>query len=242
MKMRRYLFLLLSVLLCCGIASAQSVREERSNVRKGHRSFKKENYSEAEIGYKKALVADSTSVSADYNLGNTYYRMENYTEADRYFKAGLDSLSKGSHGADAWHNQGNSLLKQRNWQGAVEAYKNALRRNPGDMETKSNLAYAQKMLENEQQNGGGNDNQDQNQDQNQDKNNDPDQNDQNQNQDQQQDQNQDQQQRQGQQPRITPQAAQQMLQAIQAQEDKTQDKVKKEKAAKLKSKQKEKNW
>ena len=239
--MKRYLLVILCLVVSCGLCFAQS---ERRSMRQGNRQFKKENYAEAEIDYKKALVADSTSVAADYNLGNNYYRMENYAEADRCYKAGVDSLAKGKYGADIYHNMGNSLLKQRNWQGAIDAYKNALRRNPGDMETKTNLAYAQKMLENEQQNGGGGN--DQNQDQNQDQNNDQNQNDQqqNQDQDQNQDQNQDQdrQQNQGQQPRITPQAAQQMLQAIQAQEDKTQDKVKKEKAAKLKSKQKEKNW
>ena len=263
--MKRIFCIGLALLLGATACFAQS---ERKSVRRGNRDFRKEQWQQAEIDYKKALVADSTSVAADYNLGNTCYRMENYAEADRYYKAGIDSLAKGPRGADAFHNQGNSQLKQRNWQGAIEAYKNALRRNPSDMETKANLAYAQKMLENEQQNGGGNDdqnqdqdqnqNQDQNKDQNQDqqdqqqdqqdqnKDQDQDQN-QNQNQDQDQNQNQDQDQNQdpkpqGQEPRITPQAAQQMLQAIQAQEKDTQDKVKKEKAAKLKSKQKEKNW
>ena len=244
MSMKRYLCAILFCLLGTALCFAQGGREERSDVRRGNRDFRKENWPQAEINYKKALVADSTSIAADYNLGNTYYRMENYAEADRYYKAGIDSLAKGKHGADAFHNQGNSLLKQRNWQGAVDAYKNALRRNPDDMETKSNLAYAQKMLENEQQNGGGGGNNDQNQDQNQDQNNDQNQDqNQDQNKDQNNDQNQDQQQQnQGQQPKITPQAAQQMLQAMQAQEDKTQDKVKKEKAEKQKSKQKEKNW
>lgn len=253
-RMRRFLCIGLFLLSGAATCFAQS---ERTGVRRGNRDFRKEHWPQAEINYKKALVADSTSVAADYNLGNTYYRTENYTEADRYYKAAIDSLAKGKYGADAFHNMGNSLLQQKNWQGAIDAYKNALRRNPGDMETKSNLAYAQKMLENEQQNGGNNDqNQNQDQDQNQDQNQDQqDKQDQQQNQDQNNDQNQDQNQDQkddpqqnqqnqpqGQQPKITPQAAQQMLQAIQAQENDTQDKVKKEKAARLKSKQKEKNW
>lgn len=258
MTMKRYIFTGLLLLLAACACFAQG---ERKSVRQGNRSFRKDKFPEAEISYKKALVADSTSAVADYNLGNTYFRLEDYAQADRYYRAGLDSLARGEHGADAFHNAGNSMLKQRNWQGAVDAFKDALRRNPGDMETKANLAYAQKMLENEQQNGGGGGN-DQNQDQqnqdqqDQNKDQNKDQQDQNQNQDQDQDQNQqdqqdqqdqdqdrkDQQQNQGQQPRITPQAAQQMLQAIQAQEKDTQDKVKKEKAAKLKSKQKEKNW
>ena len=244
---------------------------DRKEVRHGNRLFGKENYQEAEIDYKKALMKDSLSNAANFNIGNTYYRMENYSEADRHYASVMDSLDRAGHGAQAFFNQGDSYLKQRNWQAAVEAFKNSLRRNPDDMDAKSNLAYAQKMLENQQQQGGGGQNQDQqnqqnqqnqNQDQNQDNNDqnqdqqnqdqqnqgDNDQNQDQQNQDQNQDnndRNQDQQNQQGQsgeQPKISPQAAQQMLQAIQDQEKQTQDKVRKEKAAKVKSKQKDKNW
>ena len=236
--MKRIICIALTLLLGATACFAQG---ERKSVRHGNRDFRKERWQQAEINYKKALVADSTSLAGAYNLGNTYYRMENYQEADRYYKSGIDSLAKGPHAADAFHNMGNSAARQRSWQAAVDAYKDALRRNPGDMETKANLAYAQKMLENEQKNGGGGNN-DQNQDQNQDDQNQDKNQDQNQDQQQDQNQDQDQQQNQGQQPRITPQSAQQMLQAIQAQEKDTQDKVKKEKAARLKSKQKEKNW
>lgn len=237
------------MLLASAPAFGQSDRKE---VRSGNRDFKKENYREAEIDYKKALLKDSLSNAANFNMANTYYRMENYSEADRYYSAVSDSLDRAGRGAESFFNQGDSFLKQRNWQAAVEAFKNSLRRNPDDMDAKSNLAYAQKMLENEQQGGGGGQDQ-QNQDQNQDQ--DQDQQDQNQDQqnrdNNQQDQNQDQQDQNddknsqdnsAEQPKISPQAAQQMLQAIQEQEKQTQDKVNKEKALKLKSKQKDKNW
>lgn len=262
--MKKTLFILVSLLTVCGVCDAQS---ERGSVRKGNRDFGKSRFEEAEINYKKALVADSTSVAADYNLGNTYFRLENYTEAEKYYGAAADSLSKGRYGADLYHNMGNSLLARQDYQGAIEAYKNALRRRPDDMETKSNLAYAQKMLQNQQDQNQQNQNQDnqdqnkdQNQDQDQDQDKDNDQNKDNQNQDQDQNQdnqekndnqnqqnqgnqdNQDSREQQGQQPKISPQAAQQMLQAIQDQEKETQDKVKKEKALQMRSKQKEKNW
>ena len=250
------------ILMLLTVAVPAFGQTDRREVRHGNRDFKKEVYQDAEIDYKKALLKDSLSNAANFNLGNTYYRMENYSEADRYYSAVSDSLDRAGHGAESYFNQGDSFLKQRNWQAAVEAFKNSLRRNPDDMDAKSNLAYAQKMLENEQQGGGGQNqnqdqnqqNQDQNQDQqNQDQNNDQnqdnqDQQDQNQNQDQNKednDRNQDQQNQQGQggeQPKISPQAAQQMLQAIQEQEKQTQDKVNKEKALKAKSKQKDKNW
>ena len=259
--MKRSLTILILLLTAAVSAYGQTDRKE---VRHGNREFRKENFQNAEIDYKKALLKDSLSNAANFNLGNTYYRMENYQEADRYYAAVSDSLDRTGHGAESYFNQGDSFLKQRNWQAAVEAFKNSLRRNPDDMDAKSNLAYAQKMLENQQGGGGGQNDQNQdqnqqnqdqqNQDQNQDQqdqnqdqqNNDQNQDQQNQNQDQQNnDQNQDQQDQQnqsGEQPKISPQAAQQMLQAIQDQEKQTQDKVNKEKAAKLKSKQKEKNW
>ncbi|MBR3030553.1 MAG: tetratricopeptide repeat protein [Bacteroidales bacterium] len=256
MMYRRLIILMLLI-----VAVPAFGQTDRKEVRHGNREFKKDVFQTAEIDYKKALLKDSLSNAANFNLGNTYYRMENYSEADRYYSAVSDSLDRAGHGAESYFNQGDSFLKQRNWQAAVEAFKNSLRRNPDDMDAKSNLAYAQKMLQNEQQGGGGQNqdqnkqNQDQNQDQqNQDQNNDQNQDNQdqqNQNQDQNKDnndQNQDQQDQQnqqgqgGEQPKISPQAAQQMLQAIQEQEKQTQDKVNKEKALKAKSKQKDKNW
>ena len=153
--MKRIVSIIFALFLATIATFAQS---DRSQVRRGNRDFRKEKYQEAEISYKKALVADSLSNAAGYNLGNTFFRMENYTEADKYYSSVADSLGKGRHGSDIYHNMGNSLLNQKKYAEAIEAYKNSLRRNPGDMETKSNLAYAQKMLQDQQQN------QDQNQD------------------------------------------------------------------------------
>jgi tetratricopeptide (TPR) repeat protein len=149
--------------------------------------------------------------------------------------------------AKTYHNLGNFTLNQKKYSEAVEAYKNSLRLNPKDMETKSNLAYAQKMLK-DQQDKQNKQNQDQNKDQNkdQDKDKNKDKNDQNKDkQDPNKDQNKNPEKPQNQQappPKITPQAAQQMLQAIQNKENETQDKVKKEKAKLLESRKNEKNW
>lgn len=225
------------LVLSPAILSAQS---DRSEVRAGNRDFKKGQYREAEIDYKRALIADSASVTAKYNLGNALYKAESYNEAELYFKNlgdTLKNLSK-SKASDYFHNSGNLALKQKKYQEAVEAFKESLRLQPDNFETKSNLAYAQKMLKDQQQQQQNQQNQ-QNQDQQQ--NNDQNQ-DQNQNQNQDQQQNDNQQQQQQNQPQISPQAAQQMLQAIEDKEKQTQDKVKKAKALQQKSKEKEKNW
>ena len=221
-------------------------QSDRSEVRAGNREFKKGEFREAELDYKRALVEDSTSITAKYNLGNALYRTESYSEAELYLKGLGDSLKSvsPSRASDCFHNSGNLALKQKKYQEAVDAYKESLRLEPDNFETKSNLAYAQKMLkeqQQQQQQQNQNQQQDQKDQQDQDQNKEQDQQNQDNKQDQNQDQQNQQQQQQGQ-PQITPQAAQQMLQAIEDKEKQTQDKVKKAKAEQQKSKEKEKNW
>lgn len=246
----RYIFLtaVFSVIACV-YASAQN--PDRRDVRRGNRDFKKEDYKAAEIDYRKALVKDSASFAAGYNLGNTLYRMGDNEQAGKIYDKLQETAQTSPYAADYYYNVGNVTAGAENWQAAVDAYRLALLKNPSDMDAKENYIYAKKKLEDQQnqQNQQNQDNQDKDKDQNQD-NQDQDRNeDQNQNQNQNQndrnndDQNRNSQdQQQGQQPKITPQAAQQMLQAIQAKEKETQDKVNKEKAQILKSRQKEKNW
>ena len=259
--MKRILYIVL--LLSAVSALEMSAQVDRREVRKGNRDFKKENYREADIEYRKALVKDSLSVAANYNLANTLFRLDDMDQAAKVMDQIKEVAPVTEYAADYYYNVGDIAIASKNWQAAVDAFKQALLRNPGDLDAKENYIYAKKMLENQQQQQQNQDNQNQdNQDQNQDQNdqnqddqnkdqndkNDQDQKNDDQNQDKQdqnqdkQDQNQDQQQQQGQQPKITPQAAQQMLQAIQAKEKETQEKVNKEKAKALNSRQKEKNW
>ena len=251
--MMKYAIVILSLMLAVTPLWGQV---DRKDVRRGNRDFKKENYREADIDYRKALVKDSLSVAANYNLANNLYRQKDMEQAKSTLERIGEVVAEAPQAADYYYNLGDVAIAQQDWQGAVNAFEESLLRNPGDMQAKENYIYAKQMLQNQQnqqqnqdnqQNNDQNQNQDQqNQDQNNDQNDDQNQdqqdkqNDQNQNNDQQQ--NQQPQQNQGQQPKITPQAAQQMLQAIQAKEKETQDKVNKQKAEALKSRQKDKNW
>ena len=227
-------------MLSCAVAFAQTDRRE---VRAGNRQFKKGNWQNAEIEYRKAQVKDTSSFAANYNLAGALYREGNYDEAGKSLERLKDVAPMSANSADYYYNLGNIAVRKKDWKAAVDAYKQSLLRNPGDLDAKENYAYAKQMLKNE--GGDGGDDQ-QNQDQNQDQNNDQNK-DQNQNNDQNKDQNQGDrpkpQQGEGQgEAKISPQQAQQMLKAVQAREKETQDKVNKEKAALLKSRQKEKNW
>src|SRR5574344_1521577 len=210
---------------------------DRKEIRAGNRLFDKRNYKEAEVSYRKALIKDSTSVPANYNLGNTLFRMGDFAGAEAAYSKMTDSLAKvripfdvqkernkrgksalnnNLQAADYFYNLGNASLSQKKYQEAVEAYKNSLRRNPQDMEAKTNLAYAQKKLQDQQKNNQNKGNNDQNRDQNRDNNKN----------------NQNNGNGQTPPPKITPQAAEQMLQAMQDKENQTQEKEKKERELK----------
>ena len=243
---------LIYILALLSISVAMSAQTDRKEVRSGNRQFRRENYKEAEISYRKALVKDSMSFAANYNLANVLYRGEHYDEAGKILETVREAAPASEYGADYFFNAGDIALAKKDYAAAVDAFKQSLLLNPGDLQAKENYIYARKMLENRQQNGGGQDNQQnqddqQNQDNQDNQDNHQDRNDNQQNQDQQnnQDQQDSQDGRNGQQPqpvKISPQQAQQMLKAMQAKEKETQDKVNREKAEALKSRQKEKNW
>jgi Ca-activated chloride channel family protein len=221
-------------------------QEDKKEVREGIKKYKDEQYNEAEIAFRRGLKKDSLSFAAKFNLGDALYKQDQFEQAEALFKnLSSDERQTDAGRAKLMHNLGNAQLQQKKYKESVDAYKQALRLNPADDETRSNLAYAQSMLKNEEQ-------QQQQQNQNQDKNDDKNQQ---QNQDQQQDQNQDQNkqdnnnqqnekndQQQQQEPKISPQQAQQILDAVQSNEKETQEKVKKEKAKALGKYRTEKNW
>lgn len=250
--MKRLIYILLLAFLSVNAAG----QIDKRDVRRGNRDYKKENYKDAEIEYRKAIVKDSLSVAANYNLAADLYRQNNSQEAQKVLDRIKEVAPASENASDYYYNLGDIAIANQDWQTAVTAFEESLLRNPADLDAKENYIYAKKKLQQQQQqqnqqnnqNQNNQDNQnDRNQDQNQqnndqnqdDKKDQDQQNDQNQNNDQN---DQDQQQQQGQQPKITPQAAQQMLQAIQAKEKETQEKVKKEKAKALQSRQKDRNW
>lgn len=126
------------------------------------------NFPKAEGEYRKAIAKNPVNSIAKYNLANAYYNSEKYDEATlRYTEAAKVATSK-LEKHKAFHNQGNTYMEQKKYKEAVEAYKNALRNNPKDDQTRYNLALAKKMLEKQQQENDKNKDKDQNKDKNQD--------------------------------------------------------------------------
>ena len=214
---------------------------QKADLRRGNRQFRKGEYAAADISYRKALMKDTSSVAAHYNLAGNLYRQQNMEEAAKQLEAVQLTAGEEAFAADYYYNRGDVAIAQEDWQTAVNMFKECLRRSPADLDAKENYIYARNKLMEQQQNQDQNQDQDQQQDQNQDQNQDQ-QQDQNQNQDQQDQGDQQQQQQQPQPDQLSPQQAQQLLQAIREKEKQTQEKVDEKKAQALKSRQKEKNW
>jgi tetratricopeptide (TPR) repeat protein len=213
------------LLLLLASASMNAQKAERDFIRKGNRSFKDSVFVNAEVNYRKALEVNPKSTVAMINLANTLAQQNKLKEAmEQYVGATKVEKNKLNLG-QIYHNMGVIFHSQKEYAKAVEAYKQSLRNNPKDNETRYNLALAQKMLKDQQQNQ-------QNQDQNKE-----DKQKQQQKQDQQKDQNkQDQQQKDKQQPpqsdkkkdEMSKENAEQLLNSVMQDEKDVQDKVKKQ--------------
>lgn len=248
-------------------AAAQQL-PERSLVRKGNRQYNKNHYESAIDRYREALEAVPGQWEATYNLGNALYKMERYEAADSVMQRVVaDTLRTTEERAHALYNLGNAQFKQQKYKEALQSYRQSLLLNPDDQEAKYNYAYTKRLLDENEQNGGGqNNDQQQDQQQNQDQNQQQGGQDQQQNDpqpDQQQGDNKDQQQDQPQQdqpqenpaddgneqpnespsepiePAISEQEQAQILDAIQAQEDRTQEKLKEKQGVVIRG---TKNW
>lgn len=208
--------------------SAFAQKAERDYIRKGNRAFKDSVFVDAEVNYRKALDANPSSTIARFNLGNTLLWQNKAQEAMNEFADAARIEKDKGRKAQIFHNMGVIFHTTKEYEKAIEMYKEALRNNPSDDETRYNLALAQKMLKDQQQNQ-------QNQDQNQQE--------QQQNQDQQQQQQQDQQQQQQpeqKQDEMSKENAEQLLNSVMQDEQNTQDKVKKQQV--IQGSRLEKDW
>ena len=161
------------------VSSFIFAQEDHKDLYKGNESFKGKKYIASEADYRVSASSDKKVKAASYyNMGNSIYRLNQPGEAKfKFFEATTSAKTKDEK-HKAFHNLGNTLMLEKNYQGAVESYKNALRNNPYDEQTRYNYALAKKFLkENPPKSGGGGNDKDKNKDQDQDKNKDQDQQD-----------------------------------------------------------------
>ncbi len=143
------------------ISPAARGQSERKFVRQGNRHYLEGikdttrldtlRFSKAETQYRKALDKKPGDPKWKYNLTNSVYKQTKFEEAAAGFEEVATQLSEPVEKARALHNRGNSLLFSQKIEESIESYKEALRFNPSDIETKYNLAYAQRLKQQQQQ-------------------------------------------------------------------------------------------
>ena len=173
--MKKQIFFLTAYIIGVLTLTAQE-GEVINHIFDGNQQAESKKFNEAEMAYRRALSKAPEKPEALYNLGNTHFEEQDFDEAkQRYFQTQKFTENKFSK-QQAFHNLGNVFMKQKDYAKAVEAYKNALRNNPEDEETRYNYALAKELLKKEQdqqnqdqqdqQNEDEQENKDQNQDQN----------------------------------------------------------------------------
>lgn len=227
-----YKYIITLFIVSFTITQAQSTR---GLVNDGVDNYEENNFNEAEVNFKKGVESDIESFESRFNLGDAIYKQGRYEEALEEFKNSLSLAETDEHKAQIFHNIGNTFLKSQKLQESIGAYREALKLNPNDLETKYNLSYALKQMQNQQNNQQNQDQQEQNQDQNQDQ----DQQDQNQEQEnkeqedkKEEQQNQDQQQKPEPKDEISKDEAQRILDALKNNEAELQKKMREQKTKK----------
>jgi tetratricopeptide (TPR) repeat protein len=128
-----------------------AAQKEKQFIYEGNKQYEKKDYKQAEGQYKTALGRNKDSYKAGFNLGDAYYRQGKYEEAAEQFQSLTHYATSKDTLAKTYHNLGNALLKSKKYQESIDAYKNALKNNPNDADTRYNLCYAQQMLKQQQQ-------------------------------------------------------------------------------------------
>jgi len=244
MKLSRLFLFLIFISLSASVYADN--RQARKFVRKGNTQYRCDKRQEAQVNYLKAYRADSTDARVVYNLSTSMFPRDFHnTQKERcdtmaqMFEQSAQYETNPLRKAKAFHNEGVAYQSVKEFGKAIEAYKNALRNNPKDDESRYNLVLCQRQLKNDNQ-GGGNNN-DQKQDQNQEDQQKQQQQKQQQKQEKQKKDEQQQQQQEQQEPPMSKENAEQLLNAALQREKETQKRMQ-EAQQQPRRRRIEKNW
>lgn len=229
---------LLIMCVMLALSAVASAQDDRQCIRDGNRLYRQKDFANAEVMYRKALARNEGNPQAMYNLGCALMMQEKDSAAVEEFQKSAQHEKSKMRQSKIYHNIGVICQNHRMYDDAIKAYEQSLRCNPGDDETRYNLALCKKMRKNQPDN-----NQGQNKDQNKDNNKNDDQQQQRQDNNKDQDKKDDKKDKQNQQPQeqMSKENAEQLIEAAIQNEKETQQKL--QNAMRQQSSRRiEKNW
>lgn len=147
MKRTKSIFFLL-ILGLFGIQSGLAQKNDAlRSAREGDRAYDQEEHEKALEYYEKAMEEGLDDPKLRFNKGNSLFQLEKFADAASEFERIARSEAEKELRGDAFHNLGNSHLISGKLDKSIEAYKQALRIDPSDEESRYNLALAKKMKE-----------------------------------------------------------------------------------------------
>ena len=151
--MKKLIFLLTLFISLSGFSQEKGIAMQESNnlVYEANELISDNEFVSAEMEYRKAISKKQNNAIASYDLGNAYYENERYEEALLRHSQAVEFAETKEEKHRAWHNIGNTLMKVEKCKEAVEAYKNALRSNPSDDETRYNFGLAKECAKKQQE-------------------------------------------------------------------------------------------
>lgn len=148
-------------------SSAYTQDDLKRNIYYGNEYYSLEEYEDALSYFEEAIDESPLDFKANFNLANTQFRLGNYEKAGEVYTTIANLAPTGFDKSKVYHNLGNSLFMQQKLDDAIEAYKNGLRLNPRNENTRYNLAYALLLKQQQEQQQEQDQEQDQNSDENQ---------------------------------------------------------------------------
>lgn len=130
-----------------------AAQEGRVEIEEGNRLYEEQRYQEARARYLEALRKVPELALAHFNEGAALYKEGDFESSAEAYMEAL-GRSDPQWRSQAWYNLGNAMLEQQQAEGAIDAYKEALRLNPADQDAKHNLEYALRLLQDQQEQDG----------------------------------------------------------------------------------------
>lgn len=139
MKSSVLIFLLL---FSSSMSFAQDEDAWRDSLLVARKAYEKKNYSEALKYYESAQKIAPDDIDLSDEMAQSAYKARDFERAEKIYQQGSSTKMSKRERGDAMHNMGNAQMRQENYEGAIESYKEALRNNPNDEETRYNLSKA----------------------------------------------------------------------------------------------------